>query len=151
MKNYILLLIPLFCIGCAHYTIPAPSAENIMSRLDIYERAEIITGTSSVILRGIAYTESSYLQTVKHRDPLDRGIFGLHEQASYHIERAKKWGEYDADNPGESAIIAGFLFQENLRILGSEDMAIAAHYQGPTGVRKNGPCRWYIARVRNAK
>lgn len=123
-------------MSCRQETGKAPSAAKIMSRLDIYERAEIITGTSSAILKGIAYAESSYSTRVKHPDPFDQGLFGLHEQASYHIERARKWGEYDANNPGDAAIIAGYLYQENLRLLKDPDLAIAAHYQGTTGVKK---------------
>ena len=124
-----------------------PTLAKDPDRLSIYEKAEIVTGTSSAILRGIAYAESSYRAEVKHPDPFDTGIFGLHEAPAYHRERAAKWGEYDATNLQEAAIIAGMLFQENLRILGRKDLAIAAHYQGTTGVKKHGPCRWYVRKV----
>jgi hypothetical protein len=130
-----------------HPMVPTP---NYPDRLSIYEKAEIITGTSSSIIRGIAFAESSYKTKVKHRDPLDKGMFGLHEDESYHRERAVKWGEYDAENPQGAALIAGYLYQENLRILKDADLAIAAHYQGPTGVKRNGPALWYIERVRTA-
>ena len=148
-KLSLILLATLFVGGCRPATVP--TLAKAPDRLSIYEKAEIVTGTSSAILRGIAYAESSYRAAAAHPDPLDRGLFGLHESAAYHKERAAKWGEYDADNPQEAAIIAGMLFQENLRILGHEDLAIAAHYQGPTGVKKHGPCQWYIDRVRSGK
>ena len=119
-------------------------------RLSIYEKADIVTGTSSVILRGIAFAESSYKANPKHPDPLDVGMFGLHESSEYHSERALKWFDYDATNPLEAAVITGYLYKENLRILKDADLAIAAHYQGPTGVLVNGPKLWYIERVKNA-
>jgi hypothetical protein len=126
--------------------IPARAPENV----SIYEVAEMITGAPAEILRGIAFAESSGGRNMNHPDPLDVGVFGLHESASYHQERTKKWGEYDASNPQQAAIIAGHLYRENLKLLGNSDLAIAAHMQGPTGVRRNGACTWYIARVRGA-
>lgn len=140
-----ILFVVLILSGCRATTVP--TLAKAPDRLSIYEKAEIVTGTSSAILRGIAYAESSYRAAAKHPDPLDKGLFGLHEAPAYHRERAAKWGEYDATNPQEAAIIAGMLFQENLRILGREDLAIAAHYQGPTGVKKYGPCHWYVRKV----
>lgn len=148
MKKLGFLFLALFLISGVKYSLKIPTLAKAPDRLSIYEKAEIVTGTSSAILKGIAYAESSYRAAAAHPDPLDRGLFGLHESAAYHKERAAKWGEYDADNPQEAAIIAGMLFQENLRILGREDLAIAAHYQGPTGVKKRGPCGWYIGRVK---
>ena len=147
MKKLWFILLPIISIGCKG-TNNIPTLAKTPDRLSIYEKAEIITGTSSAILKGIAYAESSYRAGAAHPDPLDRGLFGLHESESYHAERAVKWGEYDADDPQSAAIIAGMLFQENLQILGREDLAICAHYQGPTGVKKYGPCQWYIGRVR---
>ena len=150
MKKLSLIFIAAIILsGCRSATIP--TLAKAPDRLSIYEKAEIVTGTSSAILRGIAYAESSYRAAAAHPDPLDRGIFGLHESEAYHLERATKWGEYNADNAQEAVVIAGMLFQENLRILGHEDLAIAAHYQGPTGVKKHGPCQWYIDRVRSGK
>ena len=147
-KLWLLFLVPLLISGAnSHKNIPIIA--KAPDRLSIYEKAEIVTGTSSAILKGIAYAESSYRKDIPHPDPLDRGLFGLHESAAYHKERADKWGEYNADNPQEAAIIAGMLFQENLRILGREDLAISAHYQGPSGVKKHGPCRWYIRKVKD--
>lgn len=116
----------------------------------IYELAEMVTGAPEHIIAGIAYAESSGGIMLDHPDPLDVGYFGLHESPEYHAERAKKWGEYDANNPTDAAIITGHLYVENLARLGDERLAIAAHLQGARGVRKNGPEEWYIERVYSA-
>ena len=144
------LLMFLMLAGIPLYSPSATVLPNKSGPKTIYEIAESVTGTSVEILLGIAFAESSYRETIAHPDPLDVGLFGLHEAPEYHAERAKKWGEYDAADPQQAAIIAGYLYQENLRLLGDPDLAIAAHLQGPTGVRRHGPAQWYIDRVRGA-
>lgn len=131
---------------------PAPSGYYMArfdDRLTIYELAEAVTGAPADIIEGIAWAESSGGANLNHPDPLDVGYFGLHETPEYHAERAAKWGEYDARNPVQAAIITGRLYVENLERLGDEEKAIAAHYQGVRGVRRNGPARWYIERVKS--
>lgn len=112
----------------------------------IYEIAEEITGAPSHILRGIAITESGEDDTAIGDDGISKGRMQLNE--SYHAERAKKYGEYDPFDPLESAIIAGYLYVDNLKRLGSSDLAIAAHRQGVNGVRRYGGSNWYIKRVK---
>lgn len=128
-------------------SIPVDSPSPREPTYSIYELAEMVTGAPAHIVAGIAFAESSGGIMLDHPDPLDVGYFGLHESPEYHAERAKKWGEYDANNPTEAAIITGYLYMENLARLGSERLAIAAHLQGARGVLKNGPEEWYIERV----
>lgn len=117
--------------------------------LNIYQIASYITGCPERILRGFHFAESTYGANTKHIDPLDRGPFGLHEDPAYHAERAAKWGEYNPDCPLQSAIIAGYIYMENLRLMGNEFAAIAAYKQGRRGVRENGRQEWYVERVLN--
>lgn len=123
-------------------------AEIKMSRpLTIYEIAEALTGCPADIIEGIRFAESSYGRNIKHPDPLDVGDFGLHEDPEYHADRARKWGEYNALCPLQAAIITGHLYVENYSILGNRRDAIAAHLQGPTGVKMYGAYEWYVQRV----
>lgn len=117
--------------------------------LNIYMIASYHTGCPEEILRGLHFAESTYGTNTKHKDPLDRGPFGLHEDPAFHAERAAKWGEYNPDCPLQSAIIAGHIYMENLRIMGNELDAIAAYKQGCRGVRENGRQEWYVERVEN--
>jgi hypothetical protein len=39
------------------------------------------------------------------------------------------------------------LYLDNLKILKVSDFAVAAHYQGPTGVKRNGPNWGYVYKV----
>lgn len=128
---------------------PAFTVDFSEPELTIYQIASYITGCPEDILRGIHFVESSYGQNIAHVDPLDRGPFGLHEDPAFHAERAAKWGEYNADCPLQSAIIAGHIYMENLRIMGNERDAIAAYKQGRRGVRENGRQEWYVERVLN--
>jgi hypothetical protein len=145
----LLALLPLaFVLGSAPYRSPVPTLQRVPSRLSCYEIAEITTGASSVTLKGFCFAESSLGTNLKHSDPFDRGWFGLHETPAIHAERARMYGEYDADNPTQAAYIAGRNYMDNLSILGREDWAIAAHKQGPTGVRRDGVDREYVAKVR---
>lgn len=120
------------------------SEENI--RKTIYEVAEELTGAPAWILKGIAVTESNERYTAVGDDGKSKGMMQLNE--AFHEERAKKYGEYDPFNPLESLIVSGKLYIDNLRILGSQDLAIAAHRQGIDGVRKYGASEWYVKKVK---
>lgn len=148
MRPVLLLLAALALTSSAAYRAPetAPRAPREPT-LSIYEAAELATGAPAAILKGIAFAESSEGRNLNHPNKLDRGMFGLSER--WHEERAAKWGAFDPDDPREAAVIAGRIYCENLRTLGDEDSAIAAHLQGAQGVRNDGPARWYIERVRS--
>jgi hypothetical protein len=115
--------------------------------LTIYEIAEAITGCPAELLVGFAFAESSNGRNLNHSNPSDRGWFGIHETKSYHEERARLYGEYNADCPLDSAILTGKLFMTNLKLLGNVNDAICAHNQGPTGVKRDGRREWYLQRV----
>lgn len=152
MKRTYLVFVIIFLgfTGCE--TLNKPEAkpftvEFTEPELTIYQIAAEITGCPERILRGIHFAESSYGKNTVHPDPLDIGEFGLHEDPAYHAERAAKWGEYNPWCPLQSAIIAGRIYMENLRIMGNELDAIAAYKQGRRGVRENGRQEWYVERV----
>ncbi len=112
------------------------------------EAAALKTGVPAAILRGIRWTESSGLPNPRHIDPLDRGAYGLHEAPTYHAERERRYGPYDALDPYDAAYITARLYADDLDALGSKDAAICAHKQGITGVKRDGPLGWYLARVK---
>jgi hypothetical protein len=145
----IVCMVPLFGYAKqdAEYqeTIPARAKE----ALSIYEVAELITGTSAEILRGIAKTESDERDDAIGDDGISIGRFQWNKK--YLPYFWSKYGYFDPHDGLMSAIRAGQLFQDNLKILGSQDLAISAHKQGPTGVKKHGPCKWYVEKVRSGR
>jgi len=113
----------------------------------VFSIAKEKTGCPVWVLRGLMFAESSYGKNLAHPDPLDKGPFGLHEKASYHRERAGKWGEYDPTKMLDSAVIAGRIIMENCEILGDMELAISAYRRGVSGTKRNGPDMEYISRV----
>jgi len=114
----------------------------------VIESAALTAGVPPRILAGVAFAESSFREAPPHPDPLDRGMFGLHESPAIHAERAGKWGEYDALDVADAARIAALYLAECYRAYDDEDMAICAYRQGIAGVRRDGAALWYAERVR---
>lgn len=146
MKRLWLILLPIIFIGCKG-TNNIPTLAKAPDRLSIYEKAEIITGTSSAILKGIARTESGECDNAIGDDGISVGRFQWNTKCLPYFWA--KYGYFDPHDGFMSAVRTGQLYQDNLKILGSRDLAIAAHKQGPTGVKKHGPCQWYVERVRS--
>ena len=116
-------------------------------RHDIALAAEIC-GVPVRILAGVAFAESSFRPDPEHPDPLDRGMFGLHESAKIRAERVAKHGAYDPLDPGTAAIVAARILAEHRANFGDWSHAIAAYRQGASGVRRDGIEWWYVERVR---
>ena len=114
--------------------------------LTVFTLAELVTGAPAGILHGIAMVESDDSDSAIGDDGISIGRFQINER--YHSMRARAWGEYDPHNPSEAAIIAGHIFMDNLKQLGSIDLALCAYRQGIGGVLKNGPGMWYAERVK---
>ena len=112
---------------------------------DMYDNAESVTGCPAWILRGIAMTESTCNAHAVGDDGVSLGMFQLNEK--YHDERALKYGEFDAYNPEQAVLIAGYIMADNMRRLHNLRDAISAYRQGVTGVRRNGRAEWYVDRV----
>jgi hypothetical protein len=116
--------------------------------IDCFEYAELITGFSAEILRGIAATESYFRIKVVGDNGMSLGMFQLHSR--WYESRVEKWGEFDPIDSFESAVIAGRIMQENLTALnGDLRMAIAAYKQGVSGVLEQGVIQWYVDDVLN--
>jgi hypothetical protein len=110
---------------------------NFMIFVDCFEYAELVTGFSAEVLRGIAATESHFRAEAIGDNGMSLGMFQLHSR--WHESRVKKWGEFDPIDPFDSAVIAAKIMLENLAVLnGDLRFAIAAYMQGVTGVRRNG-------------
>jgi len=138
-----LALMAALCSSCAMI----PKTTRTAPALNLYQIASARTGAPERILRGLHFSESSYGKNINHPDPRDVGEFALHETPAIHAERAAKWGEYNANNALDSAILAGHIYMENLERLGSESLAVCSYRQGVRGVRENGPGMWYYLRV----
>lgn len=120
-----------------------------LSPVTIYEIAERATGAPAWILRGIAFAESSERDDAIGDDGESIGRFQF--RRAFQAERDAKYGALDPRDPIQSAILAGLVYMDNLRALGSVELAIAAHRQGVAGVRRDGASGWYVERVRGAK
>jgi hypothetical protein len=116
--------------------------------IDCFEYAELVTGFSAEILRGIAATESRFKVKAVGDKGMSLGMFQLHSR--WHESRVEKWGEFDPIDSFESAVIAGYIMQENLTALnGDLGLAIAAYRQGVWGVKKNGIVGGYVEEILN--
>ncbi len=135
------LALLLLC-GSSIYSAPPPQAQRRAASVSIYDGYK----TPAAILRGIARAESDEIDSAIGDDGISIGRMQLNER--FHAPRAAAWGEYDPRNPFDAIRIADHILQVNFRALGSWNLAIAAYRQGVDGVRRNGPARWYIERVR---
>jgi hypothetical protein len=108
--------------------------------------AEVVTGAPSRILRAIARAESNESDEALGDDGVSVGRFQINER--YHRERARLYGEYNPCIALEAARIAGGLYIDNLRELGTEDRAISAHRWGLSGERAHGLDQAYVSRVK---
>lgn len=149
MKRILLLLALSAALtsGCSFLAPIGSAFVKLAPDRSIYEIASMLTGCPVEVIKGICFAESSLGANVDHPDPNDVGWFGLHERPEFHAERARRYGEYNAENPLDSAIIAGLLYVANLAALGNQADAIAAHKQGRTGVKRDGRAQWYVDRV----
>lgn len=119
-----------------------------LSPVSIYDLAEYATGAPAEILRGIAIAESSERDDAIGDSGESIGRFQF--RRAFQAERDAKYGALDPRDPIQSAILAGLVYMDNLRALGSVELAIAAHRQGVAGVRRDGATDWYVARVMGA-
>jgi hypothetical protein len=125
-----------------------PEPVSFIEPIDCFEYAELITGFSAEVLRGIAATESHFRTNAVGDGGMSLGMFQLHSR--WHESRVEKWGDFDPTDPYESVVIAGRIMQENLMAFnGDLRMAIAAYKQGILGVRKRGVIQYYVDDVLN--
>jgi hypothetical protein len=130
------------------FQIEIPEPIPFIESVDCFEYAELVTGFSAEVLRGIAATESRFRVKAVGDDGMSLGMFQLHSR--WHKSRVEKWGEFNPIDPFESAVIAGYIMQENLIAFdGDLRMAIAAYRQGVRGVRKNGVIGRYVEEILN--
>lgn len=112
---------------------------------EIIERAAAEKGVPVLVLAGIARAESDFTPAPAHKDPLDKGMFGLREV--YHEERARLYGEYDPENPEEAARVAAGILADHYARFKDWHLAAGAYHQGAHGLIDNGPKWSYIDRV----
>jgi hypothetical protein len=135
----------LSCSAAQSKTVIAPAEYSRDPILQGPEAAECKTGAPCGIVYGIGQAESSGNPNPRHRIKTVQGKYGLDER--YHPERERKYGRYDPLDPYDAAYITARLYLDNLRILKVSDFAVAAHLQGPTGVKRNGPIWSYVYKV----
>lgn len=167
----ILFFIPILFLFSS-VSIYHPPSNNWTARnkdsVSIYEYGQILSGAPCEILHGLAFAESSCGRNIRHRDPMDIGWFGLHEDKDLRAERLWRYGEYDANNPSQAAVIAGKILMHNykyfigerrdaIRMLHAEamreldnpmDQAISSYNQGINGYKNRGLNQKYIDTVK---
>jgi hypothetical protein len=127
-------------------SVEIPEIAPFIVPIDCFEYAELVTGFSAEVLRGIAATESRFKVKAVGDKGMSLGMFQLHSR--WHESRVEKWGEFDPTDLFESAVIAGYIMQENLTAFnGDLRLAIAAYRQGIWGVKKNGVIGGYVEEI----
>jgi hypothetical protein len=143
------LLIPLtlavLTSASAAYSTRIPHIRRIPDRLTVYEIAEITTGASSAVLRGLARAESDEMDCAVGDDGHSIGRYQWHD--AYLQWYRDRYGDFDPRDPLLSSVRAGQNLVDNAAALGCVELAIAAHRQGAQGVRDDGPSEWYVDRV----
>lgn len=130
---------------------PAPPPD--LSAVPVAYRQMIVdaaaaAGVPVLALAGIGYAESSFRPTPTHCDPLDRGMFGLREAPGYHEERARAYGEFDAEVPEQAVHVAAGLLRDHLkRFNGYMPLALTAYHRGAGWAELNGVDWGYVERV----
>lgn len=109
--------------------------------------AAMTAGVPVLALAGLAYAESSFRPAPTHRDPLDRGMFGLREAPGYHEERVRLYGEFDPEVPEEAARVAAGLLRDHLvRFNGYMPLALTAYHRGAGWAAEHGVDWEYVER-----
>ena len=135
------------------YEIPAPvkafeirgvPAEHVAAFLS----AATAYGLPVEYLAAIPAVETSMGTDLAHRNPFDRGWFGLHERPEIHAERVRLFGEYDPDHVEDSARIAAGLLAMHYERFGDWDLAFTAYHRGAAWTARHGRDPWYLSRVR---
>jgi hypothetical protein len=144
------LLVPLtlavLTSASAAYSPRIPHVQRIPDRLTVYEIAEITTGASSVVLKGIAHAESCEQDNGPAGD--NGHSVGRYQWHDAYLQWYRdRYGDFDPRDPLMSSVRAGQNLVDNTASLGCVELAIAAHRQGAQGVRDDGPSAWYVDRV----
>lgn len=105
-------------------------------RMSVYEVAEEWTGAPAHTLRGIAIWESGERDEAIGDGGHSRGRFQFRDK--FRAYWTWKYGPYDPTYAHDAAILAGKIYMDNLRYLGSASRAIAAHNRGADRVREEG-------------
>lgn len=112
----------------------------------IYIQCTKNTIISPYLLKAIAIVESQENDNAIGDNGFSKSRFQLYEV--YHTERAKRYGEYDVNNPMEAGRISALYLQECFLAFPNDPVkAICAYRQGINGVKINGPTTWYSNRV----
>ena len=135
------------------YEIPAPVQAFEIPGVPAEHVATFISAANSYglpveYLAAIPAVETSMGTDLAHRNPLDRGWFGLHERPEIHAERAAMFGEYDPDHVGDSARIAAGLLAMYRERFGSWDLAFTAYHRGAAWTARHGRDPWYLSRIK---
>lgn len=109
--------------------------------------AALSAGVPVLILAGLARAESDFTPAPAHRDPLDKGMFGIREAPGYREERARLYGEYDAEDPVQAARVAAEILADHMAHFGYMPAAIAAYHRGAGWVELNGIDWEYVDKV----
>lgn len=109
--------------------------------------AAVRAGVPAMALAGLASAESGFQPTPEHKDPLDRGMFGIREAPGYHEERARAHGEYDPEIPEEAARVAAGILAGHLKRFGYLPLALTAYHRGAGWAELYGVDWRYVNRV----
>jgi len=115
---------------------------------DMIVDAAAAANVPALVLAGLARAESDYTPAPRHRDPLDRGMFGIREAPGYHEERTLLYGEFDPEIPEQAARIAAGILRDHLDRFEWLPLALTAYHRGAGWAARHGVDWEYVRRVR---
>ncbi len=128
---------------------PAPDLSGVPEAWrDMIVDAAAAAGVPALALAGLASAESDYTPAPRHRDPLDKGMFGIREAPGYHEERAMLYGEFDPEIPADAARVAAGILRDHLDRFGwYMPLALTAYHRGAGWAARNGVDWEYVRRA----
>ena len=114
---------------------------------DMIVDAAAAANVPALALAGLARAESDYTTAPHHRDPLDRGMFGIREAPGYHEERVHLYGEFDPEIPEQAARVAAGILRDHLDRFGWLPLALTAYHRGAGWAAMHGVDWEYVRRA----
>jgi hypothetical protein len=104
-------------------------------------------GVNPMYIASINYAETVMGKWKIHKNPTDKGEFGLHESKAIRLERIEKWGKYNPDIYDDSCRIATLELKEELDYFNTIEEAFSAYNTGRFGTESKGINKDYLKSI----
>jgi len=117
------------------------------NKLNIIYKYSRKYGINPMYIASINYAETVMGKWKVHKNPTDKGEFGLHESKAIRLERVEKWGEYNAEIYEDACKIATLELKEELDYFGTMQQAFSAYNTGRFGTENKGINKDYLKSI----